>query len=615
MRKIIFSLFFLLCIISFQLNNADAGDRKVLIERFTSSTCPPCSTNNPRLDLFLSNADPDRVTSISYHMNWPSPGNDPMFFANPIDNNARRTVYGVNSIPAWFFDGVITLPGGFAPQIQSAYETRRDILSPVTIIVTQTITGSNVSVRAEVYCECYLPSPNAVIHLAVIEDLIQYTGTNGETIYHDVMRKMLPSSAGTPVVLIPGQKTIIDYSYTMDPTWNAAQIRNLVFVQQSTPLEILNSALPTNNFDLISTPSLRTVLQGQIQSANFKAHIPSVALGYNSPVTFSYEVTPAASGITAEFPAGNIISSFPDSISVNVMSSASVPAGEYKIILTGTNAAGVIHKTIVNYLVGQNYIVVGTNRSNLNFKVDNTTYNSTRVFPWDVNSSHSLEATSPQTTGNFRYIFTNWSNGGTQIQNINVGTTENIYTANYKVQYRLLGQTSPAGLPVTISGAGVYYDSASVNDIGLSAMQVQHNGKTYYFQRWNGSGLGSYTGPNPVAQVTNNSVIVQTAVFDTTGVGISNYNSTIPEKFNLYQNYPNPFNPTTNIKFDIAKSSFTSITIYDVVGKEIAALVKQDLAPGRYQYTLDASNFPSGIYYYQIKTNDYSEIRKMILLK
>ncbi|MEP7145812.1 MAG: T9SS type A sorting domain-containing protein [bacterium] len=618
MRKVIFSLFSLLCIVSFQVNNANAGDRKVLIERFTSSTCPPCATNNPTLDLFLSNADPNKVTSISYHMSWPAPGNDPMYLSNQSDNDTRRNVYGVSAIPDWFFDGVISMFGGSSGQVQSAFNTRRDILSPVTIIVTQSINGTNVNVRAEIYCESYLASPNAVIHMAVIEDHAQYPSppvTNGESTFHDVMRKMLPSAAGTPVVLIPGQKTTVEYSYLMNPSWNASLIRNLVFVQQSSSQEILNSALPTTNFNLISFPSYKTVNQGQTQSANFKAFIPSVASGYNSPVDFTYEVSPATPGISVEFPSGNTISSFPDSLSLVATSNASVPAGEYKIVLSGTSATGVVHKTIVNYLVGKNYCIIGTNRNNLNFMVDNTSYSSTRVFPWDLNSSHSLEALSPQTTGNYKYIFTNWSNGGTQLQNINIGTTENIYTANYKVQYRLLGQTSPAGLPVTITGAGVYYDSGLVNNIGLSALQVQHNGNTYYFQRWSGTGLGSYTGPNPVANVTNNSVIVQTAFFDTINVGISNYSSSVPDRFALYQNYPNPFNPATNIKFDIAKSTYTSIIIYNVTGKEVASLVKQNLAPGKYQYTLDASNFPSGIYYYQIKTDAYTEIKKMIVLK
>ena len=174
---------------------------------------------------------------------------------------------------------------------------------------------------------------------------------------------------------------------------------------------------------------------------------------------------------------------------------------------------------------------------------------------------------------------------------------------------------TPAGLPVTVNGSGTFLDSASSNEVTLSALQVTHNGKTYYFSNWEGTGSGSYTGNNPVANITMNGFIFQKAIFDTIDVGISNFNSQIPDKFSLYQNYPNPFNPVTNIKFDIAKSTNTSIVIYDMLGKEISSLVNQVLAPGSYQYSFNAASFPSGIYYYRIKTNEFTDIRKMILLK
>ena len=90
-----------------------AGDRKVLVERFTSSTCPPCASNNPIMDAFLMAQNPDQIVGISYHMNWPAPGNDPFYLYNPGDNTARRTYYNVNSIPQAWMDGVI--------EIQPAY--------------------------------------------------------------------------------------------------------------------------------------------------------------------------------------------------------------------------------------------------------------------------------------------------------------------------------------------------------------------------------------------------------------------------------------------------------------------------------------------------------------
>lgn len=607
-------LFGILFISVLPSENVNAGDRKVLTERFTSSTCVPCRIYNPTLENFLNTTDPEKVTNISYHMNWPAPGNDPMYHINVADNSARRTLYGVNSIPDWFFDGARVQPDGGVGPLQAAFNQRTNLLSPVTIIVTDVFNGTNVTVKAEVHCEGLIANPNVTIQFAVIEKIVYYNGTNGETNYTYVMRKLLNSPDGTRVTLLPGNKVSIEYSYVMDPVWNPALIYNMVFVQENTR-EILNCAMPTTNFNLVSSPGFKYVELGQSGNATFNLKIPSVASGFNSPVTFTYEVSPANAGISAAFPGGNIISNFPDSLNASVSSTAGVPAGEYKIIFTGTSASGKIHKTYVNYLVGKNYYTVSNSRPQLLFKVDNVSYSGPRAFSWDINSTHTLEATSPQTFGNNRYVFNNWSNGGTQIQTITAGTSVSSYTPFYKAQYRLLGQVLPTGLPVTISNSGSFLDSASTNNITVSAQQVQHNGKTYYFNRWEGTGSGSYTGTNSVAPITMNGFILQKAIYDTIDVGISNYNSLIPDKFALYQNYPNPFNPVTNIKFDIARTSMAFLIIFDMLGKEVVTLVNQNLAPGSYQYSFNASNFPSGIYYYKVKTAEFTEIKKMILLK
>lgn len=98
-------------------------------------------------------------------------------------------------------------------------------------------------------------------------------------------------------------------------------------------------------------------------------------------------------------------------------------------------------------------------------------------------------------------------------------------------------------------------------------------------------------------------------------VGINPLGSYVPSDFKLFQNYPNPFNPTTRIKFDLPQSGFTSVKIYDIMGREVENLVSQDLKAGSYEMEFNGSNKSSGIYYYKIYTEKYQETKKMILVK
>ncbi|HEY5122662.1 MAG TPA: T9SS type A sorting domain-containing protein [Ignavibacteria bacterium] len=100
-----------------------------------------------------------------------------------------------------------------------------------------------------------------------------------------------------------------------------------------------------------------------------------------------------------------------------------------------------------------------------------------------------------------------------------------------------------------------------------------------------------------------------------TTISIKNISSEIPSGYSLHQNYPNPFNPTTKIKFDLPKNGFVKLVIYDLLGKEIEILVNEKQSPGTYEVTFNASEYPSGVYFYRLTTENYSETKKMILIK
>jgi hypothetical protein len=89
----------------------------------------------------------------------------------------------------------------------------------------------------------------------------------------------------------------------------------------------------------------------------------------------------------------------------------------------------------------------------------------------------------------------------------------------------------------------------------------------------------------------------------------------IPQQYGLDQNYPNPFNPSTVISYSIPGLSFVSLKIYDILGKEISALVNEVQPAGNYQINFAADNLPAGVYFYRINAGNFNQTKKMVLLK
>ncbi|MDX1699814.1 MAG: T9SS type A sorting domain-containing protein, partial [Melioribacteraceae bacterium] len=89
----------------------------------------------------------------------------------------------------------------------------------------------------------------------------------------------------------------------------------------------------------------------------------------------------------------------------------------------------------------------------------------------------------------------------------------------------------------------------------------------------------------------------------------------IANKFSLKQNYPNPFNPTTQISFSIPSTDVVTLKIYDVLGQEVKTLLNEEMSAGTYEFTFNASNLSSGLYFYTLKSGDYVSTLKMMLLK
>ncbi len=181
-------------------------------------------------------------------------------------------------------------------------------------------------------------------------------------------------------------------------------------------------------------------------------------------------------------------------------------------------------------------------------------------------------------------------------------------TVNYKIKLRKIGSSTDYiftsnsnGLDSTASIRKSLLDSVAVQ-MGVTGDSVRCT-----WRGWAYNGIDSLQ--------SSNSFIVTLV---RSPIGIQVISSEIPQKFALYNNYPNPFNPVTKINFDIPNISGdkkVQLVIYDVLGSQVELLVNQDLTAGNYSASWNAINYSSGIYFYKITAWNFTDTRKMILVK
>ena len=125
--------------------------------------------------------------------------------------------------------------------------------------------------------------------------------------------------------------------------------------------------------------------------------------------------------------------------------------------------------------------------------------------------------------------------------------------------------------------------------------------------------INNYTG----FIVGNTGVIYKTTNAGGLMVNVTQTSSIIPDKHSLSQNYPNPFNPSTKINYEIKSSGLVSLKVFDLLGKQVASLVSEKQNAGSYAVDFNSSEFslPSGIYFYTLNAGEFTETRKMILVK
>lgn len=186
--------------------------RRPLYETFTSSTCPPCVPANTNMEaLFNANSNLGEQSSVKYQMSWPGAG-DPYYTDEGGD---RRTYYGVNSVPNVAIDGGWNNNGNSLTQ--GIMDQFKSVPAFIDLDVKHTISGQKIDVEIDADFLNAFSSSSNTLHVAVVENITyQNIGTNGETEFHHVMKKMLPDASGTNI----GAQVKGLQNWTMSYTFN-----------------------------------------------------------------------------------------------------------------------------------------------------------------------------------------------------------------------------------------------------------------------------------------------------------------------------------------------------------------------------------------------------------
>lgn len=219
--------------------------RLVLAEGFSSATCGPCAAQNPAWNALL-HANEDIVTSVKYQMNWPSPGNDPMYHHNPTDNSARRNYYGVNAVPQAVIQGN-HFQGAPAQVSQTMLENLAAETSPFQIQLQHQLNDAQDTIFLTMLIKADAPvSGNIVAHIAVIEKHIHFTnppGTNGERDFYNIMKALLPNRHGTSLPAFePGDYVIIEAAWELQNVYEIDELAAVGFIQDNDSKDIHQAA-------------------------------------------------------------------------------------------------------------------------------------------------------------------------------------------------------------------------------------------------------------------------------------------------------------------------------------------------------------------------------------
>lgn len=226
--------------------------KTVLIEDFANVSCNPCVVSNKILEQLTNHTfGRKRLVAVKFPTNFPSPV-DPFFLANGPDCTSRMNYYNIQIAPTNVIDGLFKPIPSDSNDVKSKILTQLEKVPQFVILVDHSINGNNytINITLEIKDLSNLDFSNLVLHTVVTETNIEFAtppGSNGETKFFDVMRKMLPGNQGESLTSYNQTGTYtFQRQLTLNSNWNASNINTVVYVQNTNTKEIFQTGSTFN---------------------------------------------------------------------------------------------------------------------------------------------------------------------------------------------------------------------------------------------------------------------------------------------------------------------------------------------------------------------------------
>ncbi|MGL5892131.1 MAG: Omp28-related outer membrane protein [Bacteroidia bacterium] len=598
--------------------------RLVLVEEFTQASCPPCASQNPAFNALLNPNLGVKVAAIKYQTNWP--GVDPMNVQTQTWVGPRVTYYAVNGVPDAIMDGNV-LQGAPSSVTQSGIDNRYNVGSPFSLALTHTMSANFDSVYISVNitaAQAFTSNGALKLRVALVEKEISFSsapGSNGETVFHDVMRSMIPNATGTALAGTWANGDVATFTFAVaKPTYvyDVNQLHVVAFIQSDGNKEVHQAAL-TNPIPLPNDAQPTAV-----------AGLPSTIAC--AAITFTPSVTVKNTG-------ANTLTSL--DLNVTVGSVAQPVYNWTGSLASGATAVVTLPAVTYNGASGNVPVVIST--SNPNATVDVNTTNDTRnsTFLYYGGTAVAAPMMEGFASSNFppgivgivntdgdAYTWTRSTAGGfaqgtgsarLNFFNAAAGTVDDMVLGNFNM-------TTATSTNMTFSLAYRQYQSENDRLQVMASTDCGATWTTVYDKQ--GSTLAtvaaSQTSFTPNAASQWRTETVSLSAFATATNVLIKFVGTSAYGNNLYVDdinigsavgveetslagvsmsvFPNPFDASAIVSVQLEQTENITVELYSMDGKLVLAENKGEMVAGQHNIVLDGTTLADGLYFVTIRT-------------